>query len=146
MPHNIRPDYKASSEFILSGFKAARYEDADMKFLLVTSYTMAVSMIIRASNEGMDITAVASALMSTMNASNVLLVQLDDDVEAKFMKELDEDIRTLEGDYKRLYSVDVDDEELSKMILYSLKITRKIAEKLRNLGIEVERNVVANIE
>ena len=70
MPHNIRPDYKASSEFILSGFKAARYEDADMKFLLVTSYTMAVSMIIRASNEGMDITAVASARSEERRVGN----------------------------------------------------------------------------
>jgi hypothetical protein len=143
--NSISP-YKSSSEFILSGFKTARYEDMDMKFMLITSYTMAVSMAIRASNEGLELTALGSAFASTINACNILTGQLDDDVETKFISELNQDVVLLEKQYTNLYIQEVEDSVRAKQLLNIFRITKKIAGMLRILGVEIERNVVATIE
>jgi len=143
--NSINP-YKSSSEFILSGFKTARYEDMDMKFMLITSYTMAVSMAIRASNEGLELTALGSAFASTINACNIITGQLDDDVEGKFISELDKDVALLEKQYLDLYLTEVDDAARARQLLNIFRITKKIAGMLRTLDVEIERNVVATIE
>jgi hypothetical protein len=121
---------KSSSNLILSAYKFDDIKDVNLKYLMVVGYTQAVSLVVKANNEGLKDYPVGAALSATLQCVNIIQSQTPPKhTTSKF----DTYRKKLTIYYDKLHGNGLEELDKSKAMLYCQEIHREMSRKLSQL-------------
>lgn len=135
---------KSSSNLIMGAYRFDDIKDVNLKYLMVVGYTQAVSLTVKANNEGLNDYPVSAAISATIQCLNIIQSQTP----AKQMSEKYAHYRKkLVTYYKKLHSNGLQDPEKSEAMLFCQEVHRAMSRKLSDLiqGMSFEHPTSATI-
>jgi|GEM_PF-3184689 len=121
---------KSSSNLILSAYKFDDIKDVNLKYLMVVGYTQAVSLVIKANNEGLKDYPVGAAISATIQCINIIQSQTPP---KHHTSKFDTYRKYLTTCYNDLHGNGLEEPEKSKAMLYCQEVHREMSRKLSQL-------------
>lgn len=135
---------KSSSNLIMGAYKFDDIKDVNLKYLMVVGFTQAVSLTVKANNEGLAEYPLSAAISATLQCVNIIQSQTP----PRQMSEKYEYYRKrLTSYYKKLHSNGLEDPERSEASLFCQEVHRSMSRKLSELiqGMSFEHPTSATI-
>ena len=131
---------KASTSSIMNSYNTDKLIDLDMKFFMSVAMTSATALIMKASNEDFEESAVSTAIASTIYALNTLKAKQTKDID---IAKTNNKVIALEAKFLKVNELTELDKR--KLIKFCLRCISYISRNLSLFGIENEQLVTGDV-